>query len=577
MSSSTDLVDRLRAIVGRRNVLTSPRQTSAFLSGYRVGGGPAAAVVRPGSLVELWRVVLACIAADHIVIAQAANTGLTGGSTPFGEYDRPTVVINTLRISAIIPVRNGEQVVCLAGATLHQLERVLEPHGREPHSVIGSSCLGASVVGGVCNSSGGALVSRGPAYTEYALFAQADADGAVQLRNNLGIELGEDPETVLARLDRGEIPESTIRDPRSASARDYERVVRDVNASSPARFNADPARLYEASGCAGKLIVFAVRLDTFAREDRPVTFYIGTNEPSALSRLRRKMLSECAVLPISAEYVHGEAFDMAARYGKDIAIALRLLGTPRLPRLFALKARVDHLAKRLRLLPANLSDRVLQIVSRIFPDQLPARLRQFRQRFDHHLILKISAVGEREVRAIVDEVFEQAGDWFECSPDEAEAAFRHRFAVAGAAVRYAALHRDKVEELIALDVALRRDDDAWHEALPPEMAGAVVSSAYYGHFFCHVFHRDYLVRKGQDVSAIKNTLMTALDNRGAKCPAEHNVGHLYPAEPDLAAHYRKLDPGNRLNPGIGMTSRLFGWRPAPADVTAALSEPEERL
>jgi hypothetical protein len=39
--------------------------------------------------------------------------------------------------------------------------------GRAPHSVIGSSCLGASIVGGVANNSGGALVKRGPRIQSY--------------------------------------------------------------------------------------------------------------------------------------------------------------------------------------------------------------------------------------------------------------------------------------------------------------------------------------------------------------------------------------------------------------------------
>ena len=551
-----DLLRQLREIVGPNHVLTSAARAGPYLAGYRVGSGEAAAVVRPGSLVDLWRVFLACIAADHIVIAQAANTGLTGGSTPFGEYDRPVVVINTLRITGVLPIRGGNQVVCLAGSTLHQLEDALKPFGREPHSVIGSSCLGASVVGGVCNNSGGALVSRGPAYTEYALFARVDEAGTVRLHNHLGIDLGEEPEKILAELDRGELCESAISDGRLASARDYESIIRRVDEATPARFNADPRRLYEASGCAGKVIVFAVRLDTFERENEPVTFYAGTNDPDAFTRLRRAILRQCSLLPISAEYVHREAFDLAARYGKDTSLALRFLGTPRLPKLFALKARVDHLAKQLWFLPGNLSDRLLQAVSAIFPNHLPRRLRAYRDRFEHHLVLKIPARGAAEIRAIL------AGDWansrgdsFQCRPDEAEAAFRHRFAVAGAAVRYAALHREEVGELIALDIALRRNDDGWHEALPIDIAGMVVHKIYYGHFFCHVVHRDYVVRKGADAAAVKKRLLEQLDERGAKYPAEHNVGHLYRADYDLAEHYRKLDPGNRLNPGIGMTSR----------------------
>ncbi len=112
-----------------------------------------------------------CVEHDVIIINQAANTGLTGGSTPDGnDYDRDIVVINTMRIDGIQLINNASQVICLPGSTLNELENQLKPFGREPHSVIGSSCIGASVIGGICNNSGGALVQRGPAYTEMALY-----------------------------------------------------------------------------------------------------------------------------------------------------------------------------------------------------------------------------------------------------------------------------------------------------------------------------------------------------------------------------------------------------------------------
>src|SRR5687767_7326994 len=89
----------LKAIVGDAQVLTDAKATRAYRTGFRCGAGQALAVVRPRSLVEQWRVLKACVAADKIVIAQAANTGLTGGSTPDGEdYDREVVVVNTMRI-----------------------------------------------------------------------------------------------------------------------------------------------------------------------------------------------------------------------------------------------------------------------------------------------------------------------------------------------------------------------------------------------------------------------------------------------------------------------------------------------
>ena len=94
----------------------------------------------------------ACVAADKIILMQAANTGLTEGSTPNGnDYDRDIVIISTLRLDKLHLLDKGEQVLAFPGTTLYSLEKRL-PLGREPHSVIGSSCIGASVVGGICTT-----------------------------------------------------------------------------------------------------------------------------------------------------------------------------------------------------------------------------------------------------------------------------------------------------------------------------------------------------------------------------------------------------------------------------------------
>ncbi|MFP1454258.1 hypothetical protein ACLB1O_05505 [Escherichia coli] len=58
-------------------------------------------------------------------------------------------------------------------------------------------------------------------------------------------------------------------------------------ADTPARYNADPDRLFESSGCAGKLAVFAVRLIPFEAEKNQQVFYIGTNQPEVLTEIRR--------------------------------------------------------------------------------------------------------------------------------------------------------------------------------------------------------------------------------------------------------------------------------------------------
>ena len=112
--------------------------------------------------------------------------------------------------------------------TRFQLEEALKSVGREPHSVIGSSCIGASVVGGICNNSGGALIHRGPAYTELALFARVDETGQAQLVNHLGIRLGGNPEEILDAMDRDAFTELDIEyDPkRLASDNEYLQHVR---------------------------------------------------------------------------------------------------------------------------------------------------------------------------------------------------------------------------------------------------------------------------------------------------------------------------------------------------------------
>ena len=53
------LIKRLKAICGRRHVLTGARRTRRFRKGFRSGEGDALAVVQPGTLMEQWKVLQA--------------------------------------------------------------------------------------------------------------------------------------------------------------------------------------------------------------------------------------------------------------------------------------------------------------------------------------------------------------------------------------------------------------------------------------------------------------------------------------------------------------------------------------
>ena len=554
MSEPTALIDRLTGIAGSDHVLTDETATRPYRTGYRSGTGDVVAVVHPGSLVELWQCTQAAVEAGAVIVPQAANTGLTEGSTPKDTYDRPAVAINAMRIKGLQLLGDAEQAIALPGATLFELTQTLAPYGREPHSVIGSTSLGATVVGGVCNNSGGALCRRGPAYTELAVYARVNAHGELELINELGIALGDTPETILDRLERGDYGSEDI-DWQAGKASDdgYPAIMRGADEPGAARFNNDPRLLHGVSGSAGKVMVFAVRMDTFEQESDVRTYYIGSNETDRLAQFRARFLREASRLPITAEYLHRELFDVARRYGKDSFLIIKKLGTARLPKAFALKNRIDGFFRRIPLLPDPITDHVLQRLARLVPDPLPERVVEWRERFEHHLILRVNGDMAEETEAFLDECFPDA--WFRCTADEAERAMLHRFAAAGAGVRYQTIHHDEVEDILALDIALERNDRDWFEELPESITRDLVHRLYYGHFFCNVFHQDYVFRKGADVAAHKATMLEILDRRGAEYPAEHNVGHLYPAKPALAAFYRQLDPTNTFNPGVGKLPR----------------------
>ena len=94
-SEKTSILNLLHSIVGGKNIITSSWKKQSYSLGWRYGGGEALAVVKPKTLVEIWKILQVCVKLDVIVIMQAANTGLTGGSTPFGDdYDRSRIYSN---------------------------------------------------------------------------------------------------------------------------------------------------------------------------------------------------------------------------------------------------------------------------------------------------------------------------------------------------------------------------------------------------------------------------------------------------------------------------------------------------
>ncbi|MDA9907978.1 D-lactate dehydrogenase [Flavobacteriaceae bacterium] len=557
-----ELLQDFKKILGEKYILTSESSKYAHRKGYRYGIGEAFAVVKPGNLLESWKVLELCVDAGFIVIMQAANTGLTGGSTPYGaHYDRPIVIINTMRIDDIHFIDEGKQIIALPGSTLFDLENKLAPIGREPHSVIGSTSIGASIVGGVCNNSGGSLIQRGPAYTELSIYAQVNDKGELKLINDLGVELGSSPEEILTNLQEKNYTSNQVQFPdKLASDNEYEKRLRAIDQNTPARFNADKRRLYGVSGSAGKVAVFAVRLDTYPAAKKNKVFYIGTNEPDVLWKMRRDILSNFKNIPTTGDYLHRACYDATKKYSKDNFIVIHKLGTSFIPTLFSLKRKVDLIASRFKFMPDKFSDRLMQFLSEFWPNHLPRRMEEFRDLYEHHWIIETSDESIDESREYFEAFFKKhEGDFFECTDKEGKKAVLHRFVAGSAIGRYHAIHQKEVGPMMSIDVAFPRNEKEWFENLPSEIEDQLEIKLHYGHLFCHVFHQNYIVKKGVDAKALKRKLLKTFDERGAEYPAEHNVGHEYSAKPVLINFYKELDPTNIFNTGIGNTSKHKYW------------------
>ncbi len=563
MSLESDFISDLKSVTGGKYILTAHWSKEHYCTGWRYGSGEALAVAKPATLLEIWKILQLCVSADIIVIMQAANTGLTGGSTPNGnDYDRPIVIINTMRVNSIQIINEGKQIIGFSGSTLFGLEDKLAPYGREPHSVIGSSCIGASIVGGVCNNSGGALVKRGPAYTELSIYAQININGDLVLVNDLGIDLGNSPDEILTNLQTHNYNKNNILfSDKLASDNEYKERVRDVDANTPARFNADGRRLHGASGCAGKIAVFAVRLDTYPIPKRQQVFYVGTNSSYVLGKIRREILSKFKHLPTSGEYVHRDCYDAAKKYSKDTFIAIDKMGPSFIPKLFEIKRKVDRISNKFVFFPDKFSDKLMQFLSKFWPNHLPKRMEQFRDKYEHHWVIEMSDEGIDEAKIYFDKFFtENEGSFFECTEKEAKKAILHRFVAASALNRYHAINSSKTGGMMSMDIAFPRNEKDWFENLPPEIDDLIELKLYYGHLFCHVLHQNYIVKKGVDTKLLKEKLLKSFDARGAEYPAEHNVGHEYFAKPSLSNFYKELDPTNGFNPGIGKTSKYKNWK-----------------
>src|SRR5579875_3226258 len=150
--STITLIDRLRTIVGREGILTSPSELLVYeCDGFTIEKNKPDVVVFPTSTEQVVQIVKVCNEWDVPFLPRGAGTSLAGGCLPVGGG----VMITLSRMKRILEVdyRNRYAVV-EPGVVNLWLTNHLKPHGW--HFAPDPSSQGACTIGGnVATNSGG--------------------------------------------------------------------------------------------------------------------------------------------------------------------------------------------------------------------------------------------------------------------------------------------------------------------------------------------------------------------------------------------------------------------------------------
>ncbi|MGH7227429.1 MAG: FAD-binding oxidoreductase, partial [Gemmataceae bacterium] len=83
--TTTPIIDRLRAIVGRDGILTSPSELLVYeCDGFTIEKNKPDGVVFPNSTEQVVQIVKVCNELDVPFVPRGAGTSLSGGCLPIG-------------------------------------------------------------------------------------------------------------------------------------------------------------------------------------------------------------------------------------------------------------------------------------------------------------------------------------------------------------------------------------------------------------------------------------------------------------------------------------------------------------
>jgi len=155
----TQLIERLRALVGDAGLITDPQEARSYATDWRKRYfGKALAVVKPASTGEVAAVMKLCAETRTAVVPQGGNTSLCGGATP--DAGGAQIVLNLSRMKRVRAVDTVNNTITVeAGCVLANVQQAAAEAGRLfPLSL---AAEGSCEIGGnLSTNAGGTAVLR---------------------------------------------------------------------------------------------------------------------------------------------------------------------------------------------------------------------------------------------------------------------------------------------------------------------------------------------------------------------------------------------------------------------------------
>jgi len=507
---------------------------------------------------------------------------------------RPAVILSMKRLDTHFPIDDGKRVVCLAGCGISTLATSISSWfpDRESHSILGSTFLNPTTAAGVAFGSGGVYVRKGPSRTDRALYCKVSrnkwGENIITVVNTLGIRGMEDTDfenkngldDAVNKLDiyANDVKQGYKRSMARSSHSKYGRAkASDSNyhntvcecTKDVSRYNADTTG-EDCNRSEGKVVILATVHDTFPAPTKKRMFWVSFPDMETTLAFRREVcLNNSIDLPISCEYMDRDSIDIIDRSGRIGTHMIMYLGMGDIMGfLWSIKTKVESLPFSWAPI---VTDKMLHILNPWVPEAIPKKFMTAGKEWDHHCLVAVGEFGDGTMdrflermdnfvkkyndKILADENQDVGGKIVSVVEAETSSdmtalnAFRF---VAALAFKTYCVGEDI--QGISVDYALPKNG-----GLAPQLAPSAakpLKRMRYSHFGCNVVHEDIAYALGVDTHKEKMAFKHIVEEEGGKLPAEHGHGTEYNAPKDTQQRWKKMDPLNVLNPGIGGLSTL---------------------